>query len=80
MIDVTEYKVKSFYNFDMNKDEKRGWRPGDSPGAIYGIGILGTAVYYIVHATTFWMGVFGVIKAVFWPGFLLYRVFELLKM
>lgn len=52
----------------------------NSGGAIYGIGVLGTAVYYIVHAANFWMGVLGVIKALFWPGFLLYRVFEMLKM
>lgn len=49
-------------------------------GAIYGLGIIGTAVYYIQHASSFWIGVIGIIKAVFWPAVLLYKVFELLKM
>lgn len=53
---------------------------GGSGSAIYGIGILGALVYYLPHATTFLMGVLGVVKAIFWPGFVLYRVLELLKM
>jgi hypothetical protein len=53
---------------------------GSSGGAIYGIGVLGAVVYYIVHATSFWMGLLGIIKAIFWPGFVLYKVLELLKM
>lgn len=68
----------------MDEKEKR-WKNGgnvvgNSGGAMYGIGILGAAVYYILHATNFWMGILGIIKAIFWPGFLLFRVYELLKM
>ncbi len=44
--------------------------------AFYGLGFVGAAVYYISTATTFWMGVLGVLKAIVWPAFL---VFELLK-
>lgn len=47
-----------------------------SCGAVYGLGFIGAAVYYISHATTFWMGVLGFLKAFVWPAFL---VFELLK-
>ena len=45
--------------------------------AIYGLGFLGAAIYYISTATSFWMGLLGVLKAMVWPAFL---VFELLKL
>lgn len=48
--------------------------------AVYGLGFIGAVIYYIQHASTFWIGVVGVIKALFWPAFLLYRVLEVLKM
>jgi hypothetical protein len=47
-----------------------------SVGAVYGLGFVGAAVYYISVADSFWMGAFGIFKALFWPGFL---VFEVLK-
>lgn len=47
--------------------------------AIYAVGILGAAVYFIQHSTTFWMGALGLIKAVFWPALFVYRVLEMLK-
>ncbi len=46
-----------------------------SGGAVYGLGVLGAAVYYISTATGFWNGALGLLKAFFWPAFL---VFELL--
>ena len=45
-------------------------------GAIYGLGFIGSAIYYISTATSFWMGVLGFLKAIVWPVFL---VFELMK-
>jgi len=45
-------------------------------GAIYGLGFVGAAVYYISTATGFWMGVLGFLKAIIWPALL---VFEVLK-
>lgn len=45
-------------------------------GAVYGLGLIGAAIYYISTATTFWMGALGLLKAIVWPAFL---VFELLK-
>ena len=44
--------------------------------AIYGLGFIGAAIYYITTAATFWAGVVGVLKAAVWPAFL---VFEALK-
>ena len=45
-------------------------------GAIYGLGFIGAAIYYISASTTFWIGVFGILKSLVWPAFLVY---ELLK-
>lgn len=49
-------------------------------GGIYGMAFIGAAVYYVQHATTFWTGVLGVFKALFWPAMLMYKVLEYLKM
>lgn len=49
-------------------------------GGIYGMAFIGALVYYIQHASTFWMGILGIIKAIFWPAMLMYNLMELLKM
>ena len=49
-------------------------------GAIYGLGILGAAVYYIQHALTFWIGLIGIVKAIFWPAVLVYTTFQMLRL
>lgn len=52
---------------------------GDN-GAIYGLAFIGALIYYLQNAVTFWAGVLGFFKAVFWPAVLIYKVFELLKL
>jgi hypothetical protein len=47
--------------------------------AVYGLGFVGAAVYYISVAATFWVGVFGVLKAIVWPAFLVYELFKFLS-
>jgi hypothetical protein len=47
-----------------------------SSNPIYGMGFIGALVYYIPHATSFWMGVLGILKAIFWPGFLVYEALK----
>lgn len=49
-------------------------------GAIYGLGFIGAAVYYISTATSFWMCVLGFLKAIVWPAFLVYGVLKFLAM
>ncbi len=49
-------------------------------GGIYGMAFIGAAVYFIQHAAGFWMGIVGIIKAVFWPAVVLYKVLELLNL
>ena len=46
--------------------------------ALYGLGIIGAAIYYISIATTFWVGVLGVLKAIVWPVFLVYEALQFL--
>lgn len=45
---------------------------------IYGMGFIGAAVFYISRAQTFWSGVIGFAKALFWPAFMVYKALELL--
>ena len=47
-----------------------------SGGAVYGLGFIGAAIYYISTSEGFWLGVLGILNALVWPAFL---VFELLK-
>jgi hypothetical protein len=44
--------------------------------AVYGVGLIGAAIYYISTATGFWMGVLGVLKALVWPAFLVYEALK----
>jgi len=46
--------------------------------AVYGLGLIGAAIYFISHATTFWAGVLGFLKALVWPAFLVYYAFQAL--
>jgi len=43
-------------------------------GAIYGLGFIGAAVYYISTAPSVWAGFLGFLKAIVWPAFLVYEL------
>ena len=58
------------------KDMKCNVKDHGCGGALYFVGFIGAAVYYISTATSFWGGGLGVIKAIVWPAFL---VFEAMK-
>jgi hypothetical protein len=49
---------------------------GGASEAVYGLGLIGAWIYFIGQATTFWMGVLGILKGIVWPAML---VFEALK-
>lgn len=49
-------------------------------GAIYGMGFIGAAIYFIQHATGFWIGVLGFLKAIVWPGLIVYKALEYFKL
>jgi hypothetical protein len=55
---------------------KREFQGNAPSSAVYGLGFIGAAIYFIVHATTFWIGVLGILKAIVWPAFLVYEAFK----
>lgn len=57
------------------KNQVQGSGPS---GAVYGLGLIGAAVYFIGIADSFWVGVVGFLKAIVWPAFLVYQAFEAL--
>ena len=48
-------------------------------GGVYFMGFIAAAVYFIQNAASFWPGVLGFLKALVWPAFLVYNLFEFLK-
>jgi len=58
----------------------KNWKGHGASGGVYCLAFIGAAVYYIQHAETFWLGVWGFIKALLWPAFLVYKLLEFLKM
>jgi hypothetical protein len=68
---------------NSTEQDKRGrkvvYRNGAS-GAVYGLGLIGAWVYYLSHAATFWLGVLGVFKGIFWPAMLVYELLKYLHM
>lgn len=64
-----------------DKDMKyRHYGAGGTSGAVYGLGFVGAAVYFIQNASSFWMGVVGFLKALVWPAFLVYEALKLLHL
>lgn len=47
--------------------------------SIYGLGTVGALFYYIGNASSFGMGIWGVIKAFLWPAFLVYELLKYLQ-
>ena len=59
------------------KKEIQGGAPAS---AVYGLGLIGAMVYFISHATGFWIGVLGFLKALVWPAVLIYEVMKYIGM
>jgi hypothetical protein len=59
---------------------KNQMQSGAQSGAVYGLGLIGAAIYFISTATGFWVGVLGFLKAIVWPVFLVYEAFKHLAM
>lgn len=49
-------------------------------GAVYGLGLLGAAIYYFQHAAGFTDYLLGVLKALVWPAYIVYKVLERIHM
>ena len=66
----------------MDEASKPNCKPG-RPGAcdgIYGLGFIGALIYFLQHATSFWIGVLGILKALVWPAMLVYYLLGFLKL
>ena len=53
---------------------------GASSAPVYGLGLIGAWIYYLSHATTFWIGVLGILKGIVWPAMLVYELLKYLSM
>ena len=54
--------------------EHKRWHHRKSCGGVYFLGFVGAAIYYLQQSTGFWNGVLGVLKALVWPAFLVYKL------
>lgn len=63
-----------------DSDGKNKMKDNGMVGGIYGMAFIGAVVYFLQHAATFWEGVLGIVKAIFWPAILIYKLLEFLKM
>jgi len=66
-------------NFCTTEKKNRHYN-NNAGGAVYGLGFVGAIIYFISHAATFWMGVLGLLKAIIWPVFAVYWLFDFLKL
>ncbi len=53
---------------------------GGAGGVVYGLGFVGALIYYLQQSANFQEGLIGLLKAIVWPAFLVYRVLDLLEM
>ena len=77
---MKETKMKDMKKDCCEKGEFMHHHMRHSGHAVYGLGFIGAAVYFISTATGFWMGVLGFLKALVWPAFLVYGLLKLLGM
>ena len=49
-------------------------------GCAYGLALIGSAIYFLQNATSFWQGVLAILKAIIWPALVAFVAFPLLKM
>lgn len=68
---------KKFENWCAGEKKKNVTCHGSS-GAVWFLGFIGAAIYYIQTADGFWGGVVGILKAIVWPAFLVYEALKVL--
>lgn len=76
---MPEEEKKDKRKCECKSNKNRNNSSGVAGGA-YGLGFLGALVYFIQHATTFWIGVLGFFKALVWPALVTYKLLEFFKM
>jgi len=68
-----------FGKLDIMVEKENFMKQNAGNGAVYGLGFIGSAVYFIGHAATFGAGVLGFLKAIVWPAILMYQAFQFLN-
>jgi hypothetical protein len=61
---------------DEKPNCRKGMRNSSPADVVYGLGLIGAAIYYISMAATFWAGVLGFLKAIVWPVFFVYEALK----
>ena len=47
--------------------------------ALYGLGVIGALFYFVSSAVGFWPVVVAIIKAIFWPAFVVFKILGMLS-
>jgi len=68
------------YPIEQERRKQKVMRQSGASECIYGLGLIGAWVYYVSHATTFWIGVLGIFKGIVWPAMLVYEFLKFLNM
>lgn len=68
-----------FSSSGRNRQGSRGVQGNGASGFIYFLGFIGALIYFIQTATSFTDGLLGFLQALVWPGVLVYRLAEFLK-
>lgn len=53
---------------------------GDGGGAVYALGIIGALFYFMQRAGSFPDILWGIVKSLLWPAFVVYEVLSFLQM
>jgi hypothetical protein len=82
LIDINSRRIAMTAETNTPAPEKQGRKViyRNASEAVYGLGLIGALVYYLQHATTFVIGLLGVLKAIVWPAMVVYKLLEFLKM
>jgi len=79
MIIQKEKEMAAESTEQKSQKSKVAYRGGASD-AVYGFGLIGAWIYYLSTATTFWMGVLGILKGIVWPAMLVFEALKYLNM
>lgn len=78
--DIEEF-VEETKNIKCKGDKKNmNMKANASGGAVYGLGFIGSLVYFISTAGGFWIGVLGFLKAIVWPAILVFELMSYLNL
>jgi hypothetical protein len=75
---IVEARMPEEENAVTTGNSCRGLKHGGE--AVYALGFVGAAVYFVTHASTFWLGVLGILKAIVWPALLVFKLLQFLHL